>query len=481
VNEEETMIKNLTPRLAEIGRIKIGGVGEERTSQAGGKYRAPVKYDCFVITGMNRGKDGNFERDQAVHAQVGEKPTELEIVLLYNEEPGKESLNFRTQYAFYQGKKCLCRGDGEKGIEVVDFNTGEYKEVGCPCNRLELDKNPCKPHGVLNCLLRSAEIAGGVWKFSTTSWNSISNIIGSLKFLTACTGGKLAGIPLTMKYFKKATFTPKGDPTTIGVVGLFFKGSPVQMLEAAIKTERMRLEAGIRMDTLAIEVRKDFERGKADEEPLDRDEIEEFHPDQAGQADPEKPRETLADALAKKAQARKADPVAEAETVPAVPVTQADPAPVAQEKPIDKAPEKTQENPAEKPLRHFACAVCAATITDHNLPEKCPKCPGSAFKEFKTLKEAQAYAPPKSTTASAPANPPASARSEDGEKKAIVDEILKLRAAHNIGGGAFVIYVKKATNKTEVNADKWTLEETVAVRDVIRQIKTQNQGQGAQA
>ena len=45
----------VTPRQVEMGKIKIGGLEEKvRTSQSGNKWRAPLKYDHFVVTTLHR-------------------------------------------------------------------------------------------------------------------------------------------------------------------------------------------------------------------------------------------------------------------------------------------------------------------------------------------------------------------------------------------------------------------------------------------
>ena len=40
----------LVPRVAEIGKIKIGYLGEERQAKGGGTYRQPLKLDRFLVT-----------------------------------------------------------------------------------------------------------------------------------------------------------------------------------------------------------------------------------------------------------------------------------------------------------------------------------------------------------------------------------------------------------------------------------------------
>ena len=68
--------KLLAPRVQELGKIKIGGKGPVRTSSGGKEFQPPKKFDHFVVTTRERGEDGNFLRDDQVHAhpKVGEKP-----------------------------------------------------------------------------------------------------------------------------------------------------------------------------------------------------------------------------------------------------------------------------------------------------------------------------------------------------------------------------------------------------------------------
>jgi len=285
----------LQARMAEVGRIKIGGLEENvRTTTSGQKWQAPTKFDHFVITGMDRDAKNNFTRDEVIHSIIGQQPKELKIRLMYNDI----ELNFKTELALYQGKTCVCRGNGEVAHRL-DKDTGELIETACPCPKLEQEKNGCKPHGVLHCLIEQAMQCGGVYKFATTSWNTIRGIISSLKFISACTGGKIAGLPLTMKYMKKATQTKTGTATTIPVVVIVYEGNPVQMLDSAIQTEKQRLQAGIYLETLEQQVRREMKNAETIAGPLDEDEVPEFHPEEENDtAAPAAPAKTIGQAIA---------------------------------------------------------------------------------------------------------------------------------------------------------------------------------------
>ena len=58
-----TEVKGLNSRLIVAGNIKIGGKGEEITSQHGNKFQLPTRLNHFKITTTERGLDGNFIED----------------------------------------------------------------------------------------------------------------------------------------------------------------------------------------------------------------------------------------------------------------------------------------------------------------------------------------------------------------------------------------------------------------------------------
>ena len=79
------MIKNLSPRLAERGRIKIGEKGEMKTSTQGKQFALPKKLDHIVITTMQRDAAGRLMPDTDLMAQInpgGDKLTEIPVRLL---------------------------------------------------------------------------------------------------------------------------------------------------------------------------------------------------------------------------------------------------------------------------------------------------------------------------------------------------------------------------------------------------------------
>ena len=289
------MIKRgLKNRLAEVGKIKIGGKGETRNKSNGkGTYQIPTRFDHFVVTTTEKDlKTGNFIPDEKIMKKLkeeqGDKPTELKIRLLFDDI----DLNFFTSYTFYQGAKCRCRGDGEtaqmgfakKGKpgafklidrdedgKLIDSETktveaGDTRMIVCDpemCPMMQPDDKgatKCKPSGILSCILEDFPQFGGVYRFRTHSWNTLSNIISALEFIKTVTGGILVGLPLKMQMLKKSTEV-HGNVNTVNIV---FDGENWQQMRDQaliemknrtahgvnmLQIEHQALEAGFTIDT----------------------------------------------------------------------------------------------------------------------------------------------------------------------------------------------------------------------------------------
>lgn len=460
----------LVPRLAEVGHIKIGCLEENvRKTKSGAEWQAPKRLDHFLVTSMERGPDKNFIKDVSLHQVIGEKPTELDVVLLYNQI----ELNFRTELAVYKGKKPFCRGNGETARRL--HSDGKFYDCDCPCELLENSESgegKCKPHGVLTCLLTQSAVTGGVYKFSTTGWNSIRNLTGSLKFIHMATGGKMAGIPLKLKFFKKDTTTKDGKATKIGVVGLFYQGSPVALLEAAVNTAKQRVQAGIMLESAEEQLKREFDR-QAQLEPIDADLAEEFHPDEEIEevefvaSQPETTKPSIDDVFNKNK-------------------TTAKP-------PETKAPEAKKPDPktTEESPNFFLCLDCGR-VTKSQMPIQNCGCKSTNIQAFvdeaaaKKLsmnmlaaKEAKATEAPKPASASTPATSekPVSAQepaqtpgaektetsSVGSSKDATVAKIIELRGKHRIMQGIFLSIVAGAIKKPIADATKWTDDEAALI------------------
>ena len=168
--------KLLQVRPQQLGRIKIGGLGETRQSKAGNDYQQPVKFDHFMVTTNVRGEDGNFERDEEIHAEIGDKPMKLSGRLVGRtvEE------NLHTEMCQYKGrgkKGKIWTCDGENATNLTKGTSGA-------CVRLSGKECECKPYTRFHMQLANAP-AMGYHFFRSTSWETTNNLQTQLEKIFA--------------------------------------------------------------------------------------------------------------------------------------------------------------------------------------------------------------------------------------------------------------------------------------------------------
>lgn len=248
------MIKGLKPRLAEAGKIKIGGLGAERKSKRGNTFRLPVKYDHFLVTKTMRGDKGDLLVDEGLMEDLPKdrdgKVRAIPIVLHSDEI---EEV-FPTAYNLYSGKKLACRGDGEKATRwelrdeqangrIVKVRTGRTKEMDCPCPYLGAKSGPiCKPHGTLHCSIAvpGRAVAGALYRWRTTSIISIERMIASLQQILSITGS-LKGIPLTLKVEPVRVEPKDAAASTVYCCHLELRAADIMEVQRqALEMKRMR-------------------------------------------------------------------------------------------------------------------------------------------------------------------------------------------------------------------------------------------------
>jgi cell division septation protein DedD len=270
------IVRDMQPGLTEVGRIKIGSKGELITTRGGKAFQAPKKQDYFTVTTIQRGTDNNFIRDEAIHTQIGAKPKEIEVRLLFNDPWA----NFQSRYVAYDGKSAWCTGDGHEATrrnELRSTNRATHK-VACTCEHLLPDgEEPrCKINGRLAVLLEHGHTVGGVWTFRTTSWNSIRQLQDSLRLLAFATKGQLAGLPFVLTIRPKQVTMADGRVNTIQVVGIEYRGSFQELRQEAERAAASDVKYGRRIRTLDAEAKLLTAPIDADDE--DGDVISEFYP-----------------------------------------------------------------------------------------------------------------------------------------------------------------------------------------------------------
>ena len=280
-------IKNLVPGLPEVGKIKIGMKGAMKESRGGKTFQLPQRVDHFIITGLERGQDGNFIRDPKIHEIVGQQPKVIPVRLLYDDP----ALNFQSRYACFTGTQLWCTGDGEHALRKN--KDGSRHARPCPCERsapdFKADKYRCKVTGVLSVILDDMQMVGGVYKFRTTSYNSVVNIISSMALIQRITGGILAGVKINMAVRPKTVLIPGSQKTmTVYVVGLEYPGSIQKLREEGYKMALDGAQSRARIEHIEVEAKRLITGNLLmSETDTETDIAEEFYPESVISADEE--------------------------------------------------------------------------------------------------------------------------------------------------------------------------------------------------
>jgi hypothetical protein len=271
-------IKGLTLSYPELGKVKIGQLGQERTSQSGTKYRLPEKLDHFRVTLRVRDKEGQFALDEEVHKALGPEPKELNVTLVYDDP----TLNCPSRLNAYDGSRRWCHGNGERALRLD--GQGIYRECECPCPLLsspeEAAENKgkaknqivrCKPYGTLRVQLPIKQESIGVYGFRTTSAETISNLLAVQASVLMHTGGVLGGIPLRLRIYPATDNTPGGPSRSWKVTLDLPPGGWDEVDEAAKRLVQARLAT--RYDMKAIEASHRKALAAVVEHPEDADSI----------------------------------------------------------------------------------------------------------------------------------------------------------------------------------------------------------------
>ncbi len=269
--------------LPERGKIKIGRKGQEITSRSGSRFQPPQKLDYFIVTTPERGQDGNFIRDEAIHRQIGNAPKEIPVRLLYDDV----DLNVQSRYASFDGRRMWCSGNGETALRTSKDGSAR-ESVSCPCHLANPDytgDKKCKINARLQVLIDNTASVGGVWTFRTTSFNTLSGLLASLNFIKSITNGVLANIPLALRVSPKNATAPDGKQQTIYVVSLEFKGTIEELTDRSYRIALARTQAGVRIEQIEATARHLLALPPPEEAPFDgetaEDVVEEYYHEEA--------------------------------------------------------------------------------------------------------------------------------------------------------------------------------------------------------
>jgi len=231
----------VSPQVCELGKIKIGGKGPV---QQGKNWRAPKKWDHFVVTTMSRDAAGDLMPDvdlmkalvaQGYADEKDGKIRRLPVSLLSN---NIEDV-IQASYVWYNGKKVAARSDG---VTLTKFHDGKnpiVPPVEVPWDASFLDKvdgkgnKYFKMHLTFNCIVRVKNARwGGVYKLRTTSVITASKLLGSLLEIKNLMSGVLRGLPLEL-VLTPVQVSPNGQTSTVYVCHCELVGEDLMELQQA--------------------------------------------------------------------------------------------------------------------------------------------------------------------------------------------------------------------------------------------------------
>lgn len=120
-----SQLQNLDRRPREVGQLKLG-----RLVPIGNGKTRPTKLDFFEV--LKRGDSGDWVRDDALHATIGETPTSIRVTFFAN----KLEEVFHSELSLWRARSrgAYCKGDQNKAQlclfpgDVVRFNEDGWLE-----------------------------------------------------------------------------------------------------------------------------------------------------------------------------------------------------------------------------------------------------------------------------------------------------------------------------------------------------------------
>ncbi|MCD6384446.1 hypothetical protein J7M23_01590 [Candidatus Sumerlaeota bacterium] len=280
------MLPEIKPALLELGKIKIGKKGSPQKTRTGKVVRMPQKMDHFVITRITRNSADDLETDQELMKKIAEatgqktdRLTRIPVVLLFNDIEH----NFYTFRALYTKSRLYCKS--ENGDRAIWFGEDgkEPKEIRCDPQKCKYAlRGDCKVNGILSVIIPVAPRLGGVYKFRTTSKNTIKSILASLSFIKMMTLGQIAGVELELTLTPKTVTTPEGRLVTIFVVNVEYPGNFLELKKQVVEQLKEQRHLDTELQKLAELPPASFHEESPEEQ---REVQEEFYPE-------EEPKET---------------------------------------------------------------------------------------------------------------------------------------------------------------------------------------------
>lgn len=206
----------LIPQPTFIPFTRIKGISERKRLPIIGKIRLGVRVNGH--NGMYPQETPYFIVPPEVAATYGDKPTELDVIFMLNDEVRM----FPQALKMYSASGLKCIGNGEQASRLNE-ETYRFEPIPqCPCDKLSTRE--CSKRA--NLLVMIPKVSnGGLYQIDTGSQDSIDNINGYFEFLKI-TLGRIANIPLKLRRIPHQS-PWQGQMNTHYPLVLRYEGSPV--------------------------------------------------------------------------------------------------------------------------------------------------------------------------------------------------------------------------------------------------------------
>lgn len=196
-----------------LPRLGVVHLGIKEKTQSGKEY--PKRIDWFEVHQDEHTPAGAVAAFRDVY---GERPRELDVMF-----PVDDPEVYMPTYlkAYRGGVGLFCKGpgqneDGAPGLAMRVYDpedqtltpddVPEGTRPGAMIQVAKCDTETCPLYLTKKCRLifrlqvLLPKVQGmGVWQLSSSSYNSVQNLRGGLRFVQAFTGGRIAGIPLKLR------------------------------------------------------------------------------------------------------------------------------------------------------------------------------------------------------------------------------------------------------------------------------------------
>ena len=195
-------------KLQRLGKIHLGVPMEGRPF--------PKAVDYFVCP-------------SEVQVVFGEKPKKLEV--MFHSDNLEEV--FPTAMKWYVRSKdgtttLACKGNYDVA-QRFNFNTKQYDEITCPCEKFQLEKK-CKFIGNLFFMIPQVSV-GGLYQIDTSSYNSIKQLKGTMNIMIANPGVQFPFTKMILS-LNPMTVTPKGQSFSTTIYTMSLEVGGIDKLES---------------------------------------------------------------------------------------------------------------------------------------------------------------------------------------------------------------------------------------------------------